>query len=470
MGALLPARAGVRRVRRVRRLGGCGAGRGRRRRAGRDRAGVGRRGRRARRAHRPAPAGRPRRDRARSTSWSTRPPTPTSWSPSTATRCRCRPAGPGCGPSTPPARSPSPAARPGARSTPPSRPPPATLRLTSPHGARWSVTDATGGAWFADGVPGQVGRRRPARSSTPIPAPWSCACPAGPLHVVAARGLEFERLELDVAPAAGETVTVDYDPARRFDPAADGWYGADLHVHLNYSGDHVLEPADAVRMQRGEGLALMHLAAGNLGGALVYDQELLEATAGTDLRADGALAAHGAGVPQPAARARARAGPDRRPGAAVHRRRGHRPPVGLAAEQRGLRPDARPRRRHHLRAPRPGAGWTTPTTCSARSATSRPGSWWPTPRSASSTPSSSSPASTTAARSCSTTTCSRAGCGWRRSRAPTRSCRSPAGPLRRRTRRAGGGCTRSSATRRWAPTRSPPRSGPGAPSSPTAPG
>ena len=78
-------------------------------------------------------------------------------------------------------------------------------------------------------------------------------------------------------------MTVAYDPQRRFDPAADGWYGADLHVHLNYSGDHVLEPADAVRMQRGEGLALMHLTAGNLGGALVYDQELLEATAGTDL-------------------------------------------------------------------------------------------------------------------------------------------------------------------------------------------
>jgi hypothetical protein len=42
-------------------------------------------------------------------------------------------------------------------------------------------------------------------------------------------------------------------------------------------------------MQRGEGLALMHLAAGNLGGALVYDEELLAATAGTDLHVDGAL-------------------------------------------------------------------------------------------------------------------------------------------------------------------------------------
>jgi hypothetical protein len=168
----------------------------------------------------------------------------------------------------------------------------ATLRLTSPHGARWSVTDTTGGAWFADGAPAKWDADdRPFFHTDP--GPVELRVPAGPLHVVAARGLEFARMEVDVAPAAGETVAVDYAPARRFDPAAEGWYGADLHVHLNYSGDHVLEPADAVRMQRGEGLALMHLLAGNLGGALVYDQELLEATAGTDLRAEGALVRSG---------------------------------------------------------------------------------------------------------------------------------------------------------------------------------
>jgi len=164
----------------------------------------------------------------------------------------------------------------------------ATLRLDSPHGARWSVTDGTGGAWFAEGVPAKWDSDdRPFFHTDP--GTTDLTVPAGPLHVVAARGIEFARLEVDVTPAVGETVTVAYDPERRFDPSADGWYGADLHVHLNYSGDHVLEPADAVRMQRGEGLALMHLTAGNLGGGLVYDEELLEATAGTDLRADGAL-------------------------------------------------------------------------------------------------------------------------------------------------------------------------------------
>jgi hypothetical protein len=171
--------------------------------------------------------------------------------------------------------------------------PAAVLALTSPHGARWSVTDATGGAWFADGAP-----RKWDAADRPFfhtdPGTTTLAVPAGPLHVVAARGMEFARHEVDVAPDAGETAEVDYRPQRRFDPGADGWSGGDLHVHLNYSGDHVLDPADAARMQRGEGLALMQLTAGNLSGDLVYDLELLESTAGTDLwDVDGMVARSG---------------------------------------------------------------------------------------------------------------------------------------------------------------------------------
>lgn len=168
--------------------------------------------------------------------------------------------------------------------------PAAALHLTSPHGARWSVTDATGGAWFADGVP-----RKWDSDDRPFfhtgPGTTSVAVPAGRLRVIAARGLEFERMEVTLDPAAGETVSVEYRSARRFDPSADGWYGGDLHVHLNYSGDHVLHPADAARMQRGEGLHLMHLTAGNFGGSLVYDAELLDGTAGTDLWSDETMVA-----------------------------------------------------------------------------------------------------------------------------------------------------------------------------------
>ena len=161
--------------------------------------------------------------------------------------------------------------------------PAATLRLSSPHGARWSVTDGTGGAWFVPGVPHKWDVEHRPYFHTARAGTVDLAVPAGPLHVVAARGLEFERLEIDVAPGPGEVVEVEYRPHRRFDPTADGWYGGDLHVHLNYSGDLVLDPADAARMQLGEGLHLMQLTAGNLGGSLVYDEELLDATVGTDL-------------------------------------------------------------------------------------------------------------------------------------------------------------------------------------------
>jgi len=171
--------------------------------------------------------------------------------------------------------------------------PSAELRLTCPDGARWSIVDAAGGAWFAEGAP-QKWDARDAPFFHTGPGTTSVAVPAVPLRVTAARGLEFERLEVTIEPTAGTTVAVEYAPARRFDPAAEGWYGADLHVHLNYSGDHVLEPADALRMQRGEGLHLLHLAAGNFGGALVYDRELLEHTAGNDLwHSDGLLARAG---------------------------------------------------------------------------------------------------------------------------------------------------------------------------------
>jgi hypothetical protein len=107
--------------------------------------------------------------------------------------------------------------------------------------------------------------------------------PAGPLRVHCARGIEFGRTELDVEPSAGETCVVKCDPPRQFDPAAEGWFGGDLHVHMNYSGDLVCTPSNAARMQLGEGLHLMNLTVGNLSRSLVYDRELLEATAGADL-------------------------------------------------------------------------------------------------------------------------------------------------------------------------------------------
>jgi hypothetical protein len=156
----------------------------------------------------------------------------------------------------------------------------AELRLSSPRCARWSVTDSSGGAWFPEGVLAKWDvHHRPFFHGHDV----TIAVPAESLSVVCARGLEFERTELDLHPAAGETQIVECDPPRLFDPAAEGWYGGDLHVHMNYSGDLICTPGDAARMQLGEGLHLANFVAANLGTSLVYDRAMLEQFAGTDL-------------------------------------------------------------------------------------------------------------------------------------------------------------------------------------------
>jgi hypothetical protein len=158
--------------------------------------------------------------------------------------------------------------------------PAAELRLLSPRCTRWSVTDATGGGWFPeDLLPKWDVHHRPFFHGHDL----TLAVPAEPLHVACTRGLEFERVELDVHPAVGETATIACDPPRLFDPAAEGWYGGDLHVHMNYSGDLVCTPADAARMQLGEGLHLANLVVGNCQTSLVYDRDLLEQLADADL-------------------------------------------------------------------------------------------------------------------------------------------------------------------------------------------
>lgn len=156
----------------------------------------------------------------------------------------------------------------------------AELRLSSPRCSRWSVTDSSGGAWFPDGVlPKWDVHQRPFFHGHET----TLAVPAETLHVACARGLEFERTELDARPAASSTLAVECDPRRLFDPAADGWYGGDLHIPMNYSGDLICTPADAALMQLGEGLHLANLLAANLATSLVYDRDMLEQFAGGDL-------------------------------------------------------------------------------------------------------------------------------------------------------------------------------------------
>jgi hypothetical protein len=158
--------------------------------------------------------------------------------------------------------------------------PAARLRLRAGAPSRWSVVDDRGVAWFPEGALRKWDAdRRPMFHGDDI----ELDVPAVPLTVSCGRGMEFETVSTTVTPGAGATVPVRLHLPRLHDPAADGWYGGDLHVHMNYSGDLVVRPQDAGVMQLGEGLHLMHLVAGNIGRTRVYDREAFEATVAEDL-------------------------------------------------------------------------------------------------------------------------------------------------------------------------------------------
>lgn len=170
--------------------------------------------------------------------------------------------------------------------------PGARLRLRAGSASRWSVVDERGQAWFPDGrLQKWDYHGRPFFHGDDI----VLEVPARALHVTCARGMEFARAMATVEPGDGEELVVELAPDRVYDAAARGWYGGDLHVHMNYSGDLVCGPHDAAAMQRGEGLHLMHLVAGNLLGTRIYDREAFEHFAGTDLpwSADGRLSRWG---------------------------------------------------------------------------------------------------------------------------------------------------------------------------------
>ncbi len=168
---------------------------------------------------------------------------------------------------------------------------PVVLALVAQACSRWSVVDEAGQAHFPDGAlqKWDVHGRGffHARSE-------ALTVPDGRVTVRVSRGGEFRSVVRDLELAPGSAPRLEVEPRRWIDPSADGWYSADLHVHMNYGGAEVCTPEQAARMQLGEGLHLMNLVAGNRTTALVYDREAFESSAGRDLwSTDGALARMG---------------------------------------------------------------------------------------------------------------------------------------------------------------------------------
>ncbi|MFI7464633.1 CehA/McbA family metallohydrolase [Nonomuraea sp. NPDC049646] len=158
--------------------------------------------------------------------------------------------------------------------------PAARLTLVAGEPCRWSVASRDGRGWYPPGVPARHDYHgRPYFHGDGR----TLDVPAEPLTITVTRGMEYAESALDVTLAPGEERVVRLVPERLYDAAARGWYGGDLHVHLNWAGDLVGLPADAAAAQLGEDLHVLNLLAGNVSGPRVYDRAALDHWAGQDL-------------------------------------------------------------------------------------------------------------------------------------------------------------------------------------------
>jgi hypothetical protein len=156
----------------------------------------------------------------------------------------------------------------------------AKLRLRSRMPCRWSVVSQGGQGWYPRDTPHRRDfHGRPFFHGQDV----VLDVPAEPLTVRVARGMEYGTAEARIRPEPWRETVVELTPERIYDSAAKGWYGGDLHVHLNWAGDIVAVPAEAAAMQHGEDLHVLNLVAGNVTGERVYDREALEHWAGRDL-------------------------------------------------------------------------------------------------------------------------------------------------------------------------------------------
>lgn len=96
-------------------------------------------------------------------------------------------------------------------------------------------------------------------------------CGTARLRVV--RGIEYEAAESEIPVRADATVDAPVRLRRWSHMAADGWYSGDVHVHLHYGGEYLLEPADAALVQRAEDVHFLNMMVANEGSGWVHDAE-----------------------------------------------------------------------------------------------------------------------------------------------------------------------------------------------------
>lgn len=86
------------------------------------------------------------------------------------------------------------------------------------------------------------------------PGTLTAEVPAGEVRVTAVHGLACIPATASRKITAGQDATIDIELNSVWNPASDGWYGADLHSHLNYGGPYSLSPEDLILDMQAEQL------------------------------------------------------------------------------------------------------------------------------------------------------------------------------------------------------------------------
>jgi hypothetical protein len=94
---------------------------------------------------------------------------------------------------------------------------------------------------------------------------------AGTARLRIVRGIEYEAAEFELPVRADAEVDAPVRLRRWSHMAADGWYSGDVHVHLHYGGEYLLEPADAALVQRAEDVNFLNMMVANQGSGWVHD-------------------------------------------------------------------------------------------------------------------------------------------------------------------------------------------------------
>jgi hypothetical protein len=133
------------------------------------------------------------------------------------------------------------------------RPTPARVSLTGPDGRSYAPDDAWRHA--DDGF--DRNERRLEYGYFHTAGASAATVPAGALEVEVSRGPEYKVVRRSIAVAPGKLAEVRVTLRRLDNLAARGWYGGDLHVHMNYGGAYRNDPAHLALQARAENLAVV---------------------------------------------------------------------------------------------------------------------------------------------------------------------------------------------------------------------